>query len=64
VTIQLSPRLSHSERPNDYASFAAEQVDLDNVINELLARLEDHKYRWELYEYGLADAWSRSLLAM
>jgi hypothetical protein len=39
-------------------------VDLDNVINELLARLEDHKYRWELYEYGLADACSRSLLAM
>ena len=36
-------------------SLAAEQVDLDKVINELLLRLEDHKYRWELYEQGLAD---------
>ncbi len=48
-----------SERPSDYASLAAEQVNLDNVINELLSRPEDHKYRWELYEYGLADAVER-----
>lgn len=39
---------------------AAEQVDLDNVINELLLRLEDHKYRWELYEFGLTDATART----
>jgi hypothetical protein len=38
---------------------AVEQVDLDNVINELLLRLEDHKYRWELYEFGLTDAAER-----
>ncbi|SPM30530.1 hypothetical protein MTAB308_4038, partial [Mycobacterium terramassiliense] len=29
------------------------------VIHELLSRLEDHKYRWELYEYGLTDAVER-----
>jgi hypothetical protein len=59
VTIELSPRLPDSERPSDYASLAAEQVDLDNVINEPLLRLEDHKYRWELYELGLTDAGQR-----
>ena len=56
VTIELSPRPPDDERPSDYASLAAEQVDLDNVINELLLRLADHKYRWELYEFGLTDA--------
>ena len=59
MTIELSPRLPDGERPSDYASLAAEQVDLDNVINELLLRLEDHKYRWELYEFGLTDAGQR-----
>ena len=32
---------------------------MENVINELLLPLEDHKYRWELYEYGLVDAVER-----
>jgi hypothetical protein len=59
VTIELSPRLSDSERPSDYASLVAEQEDPDNVINELLLRLEDHKYRWEVHEYGLTDAVER-----
>ena len=34
-------------------------MDLDNVINELIMRLEDHKYRWELYEFGLTDVTER-----
>jgi hypothetical protein len=59
VTIKLSPRPAEGERPIDYASLAAEQVNLDNVINELLLRLEDHKYRWELYEFGLTDTVER-----
>lgn len=59
MTIELSQRLSDDERPSDYASLAAEQVDLENVINELLLRLEDHKYRWELYEFGLTDTEDR-----
>jgi hypothetical protein len=59
VTIELSPRVPDGECPSDYACLAAEQLDLDNVINELLLRLEDHKYRWELYEYGLTDAAER-----
>jgi hypothetical protein len=28
-------------------------VDLDNAINELLLRLEDHKYRWSSTNLGL-----------
>jgi len=56
VPIELSPRLPDDERPSDYTSLAAEQMDLDNVINELFLRVEDHKYRWELYEFGLTDA--------
>jgi hypothetical protein len=59
VTIELSPRLPDGERPGDCASLAAEQVDQDKVINELLLRLEDHKYRWELYGFGLTDAAER-----
>lgn len=59
MTIELSPRLPDGERPSDYPSLAAEQLDLDNVINELLLRLEDHKYRWDLYEFGLSDAAER-----
>ena len=50
-------------RPSDYASLAADKVDLDNVINELISRLEDHKYGWELYEYGLTDAVERQRVA-
>jgi hypothetical protein len=59
MTIELSARLPDGERPSDYPSLAAEQLDLDNVINELLLRLEDHKYRWELYEFGVTDAAER-----
>ena len=59
MTIELSPCLPDGERPSDYATLAAEQVDLENVINELLLRLEDHNYRWELYEFGLTDAAER-----
>lgn len=59
MTIELSPRLPNDERPSDYATLAAEQVDLENVINEVLLRLEDHKYRWEIYELGLADGAER-----
>lgn len=59
MTIELSPRLPDDHRPSDYASLAAEQGDLDKVINELVLRLEDHKYRWELYEFGLTDAAER-----
>jgi hypothetical protein len=55
VTIELSPRLPDREPPSDYSSLAAEQVQLDNSINELPLRLEDHKYRWELYELRLND---------
>ncbi len=59
MTIELSARLPDGERPSDYPSLAAEQVDLDNVINELILRLEDHKYRWEIYEFGLTDVAER-----
>lgn len=59
MTIQLSPHPSDDARPSDYASLAAEQVDLENVINEVLLRLEDHKYRWEVYEFGLVDGAER-----
>ena len=51
MTIELSPRLPDDERPSDYANLAAEQVDLENVINELLLRLtgwpNDHPDRAE-----------------
>jgi hypothetical protein len=55
-TIELSPRLPDNERPSDYASLAAERVDLDNVINELLSRLADHKIVGSPTKYELTDA--------
>ena len=30
-----------------------------SVIDELWPRLEDHKYRWELYGYGLPDGYDK-----
>lgn len=53
MTLELPPRLPEGQRPSDFASLAAEQMDLENAINELLLRLADHKDRWELYEFGL-----------
>ena len=29
------------------------------IINELWARLEDHKYRWELHSYGLPEGYDK-----
>ena len=46
-------------KPQDYAGLRAElEVLADDfipVIAELWPRLEDHKYRWELHSYGLAE---------
>jgi hypothetical protein len=45
--------------PQDYPGLRAELAELANdflpIVNELWPRLEDHKYRWELHKYGLAD---------
>ena len=30
-----------------------------SVIDERWPRLEDHKYRWELYGYGLPDGYDK-----
>jgi len=59
MKIELSARLPDDERPSDYLSLAAEQLDLDNVINELILRLADHRNRWKLYEFRLTDAEER-----
>lgn len=49
--------------PQDYAGLRAELAELANdflpVANELWARLEDHKYRWELHKYGLPEGSDR-----
>lgn len=55
MALELPPRVPEGQRPSDFASLAAEQVDLENAIHELILRLEDHKYRWELLEVGIVD---------
>jgi hypothetical protein len=49
--------------PHDYAGLRAELAalyrDFAPLINELWPRLEDHKYRWELQSYGLADGYDK-----
>jgi hypothetical protein len=50
-------------KPQDYASLRVELADLVDKflpgIDELWPRLEDHKYRWELYCYGLPDGYDK-----
>jgi hypothetical protein len=47
--------------PRDYAGLRAELATLANdftpLITELWPRLEHHKYRWELHNYGLPDGY-------
>ena len=33
------------------------------MITELLPRLEDHKYRWELHSYGLAEGYDKLVVS-
>ncbi len=55
MTITLPPKLPEDDRPRDYAGLYAEFRNLEKVISDLLFRLEDNKYRWELYEFGLDE---------
>ncbi len=36
--------------------------DFSPLIDELWPRLEDHKYRWELYSYGLAEGYDKQVV--
>jgi hypothetical protein len=53
-------------KPPDYAGLRAELAtlvdDFAPLINELWARLEDHKYRWELHSYGLPEGYDRQVV--
>jgi hypothetical protein len=66
--LEVDPRMIESSdtsdtpaKPQDYAGLRAELSTLVNdftpLINELWPRLEDHKYRWELHSYGLAEGY-------
>lgn len=59
MVLELPPRLPDEQLPNNFVGLATEQMELENAINELVMRLEDHKYRWELYELGLDDTAER-----
>jgi hypothetical protein len=54
-------------KPQDYAGLRTELATLVNdftpLINELWPRLEDHKYRWELHSYGLAEGCDKLVVA-
>jgi hypothetical protein len=53
-------------RPQDYAGLRAELAesagDFTPVITELWPRLEDHKYRWELHNFGLPDGYDKQVV--
>ncbi|OSC39071.1 hypothetical protein [Mycobacterium decipiens] len=59
MTIELSPRVPERERPGDFHSLAAEQLDLNDAITELILRLMDHRDRWAICALGLRDAAER-----
>jgi hypothetical protein len=52
-----------SGKPDDYAGLRAELAQLvdefEPVLTGIWPRLEDHKYRWELYSYGLPDGYDK-----
>ncbi len=54
-------------KPQDYAGLRAELAALANdftpVITELWPRLEDHKYRWKLHSYGLAEGYDKLVVS-
>jgi hypothetical protein len=54
-------------KPQDYAGLRAELAaladDFTPVITELWPRLEDHKYRWELHSYGLAEGHDKRVVS-
>jgi hypothetical protein len=54
-------------KPQDYAGLRVELAtlvdDFSPLINELWPRLEDHKYRWELHSYGLAEGYDKLVVA-
>ncbi|MGB6765655.1 MAG: hypothetical protein WBE66_24855 [Mycobacterium sp.] len=45
------------------AELAALAHDFTPVITELWPRLEDHKYRWELHSYGLAEGYDKLVVS-
>ena len=44
------------------AELARLYSDFSPLIDELWPRLEDHKYRWELYSYGLAEGYDKQVV--
>jgi len=36
--------------------------DFSPLIDELWPRLEDHKYRWELHSYWLAEGYDKQVV--
>lgn len=54
-------------KPQDYAVLRAELAtladDFTPVITKLWPRLEDHKYRWELHSYGLAEGYDKLVVS-
>jgi hypothetical protein len=74
ATLEVDPRMTESSdtsdtpaKPQDYASLRAELAaladDFTPVITELWPRLEDHKYRWELHSYGLAEGYDKLVVS-
>ena len=63
-----SSETSHTPaKPQDYAGLRAELAafvtDFTPLTNELWPRLEDHKYRWELHSYGLAEGYDKLVVS-
>jgi hypothetical protein len=72
--LELDPRMTESSdtsdtpaKPQEYAGLRAELTrladDFTPVVTELWPRLEDHKYRWELHSYGLAEGYDKLVVS-
>jgi hypothetical protein len=50
-------------KPEDYGGLCAELAQLvdefEPVLTDLWPRLQDHKYRWELYSFGVPDGYGK-----
>jgi len=57
----------NSGKPGDFIDLRAELAELVDefvaVATDLWPRLEDHKYRWQLYGYGLPDGYDKLVVS-
>jgi hypothetical protein len=60
---ETSDVLVEPGKPEDYGGLCVELAQLvdefEPLLSDLWPRLQDHKYRWELYSYGVSGGYDK-----